>query len=56
MCKGEEVFISYGQQSNDRLLQFYGFVEASNPADVYVIRDAQPRLEVRGYVPHHWAP
>ena len=38
--KGDQVFISYGKQSNDRLLQFYGFVEASteddkNPYDLY---------------------
>eukprot|EP00173_Palmaria_palmata_P001186 Plantae.Rhodophyta-Palmaria_palmata.ctg16340.p1 GENE.Plantae.Rhodophyta-Palmaria_palmata.ctg16340~~Plantae.Rhodophyta-Palmaria_palmata.ctg16340.p1 ORF type:complete len:221 (+),score=48.61 Plantae.Rhodophyta-Palmaria_palmata.ctg16340:55-663(+) len=33
---GEEVAISYGAQSNDALLQFYGFVEGGNPADDYV--------------------
>lgn len=33
---GEEVAISYGAQSNDALLQFYGFVERGNPADDYV--------------------
>lgn len=32
---GEQIFISYGKQSNDRLLQFYGFVEENNPFDVY---------------------
>eukprot|EP01039_Chlorochromonas_danica_P004313 gene4313-4734_t len=32
---GEEVFISYGQQSNDRLLQVYGFVERDNLYDLY---------------------
>lgn len=32
-----EVFISYGSRSNDQLLQFYGFVEADNPHDTYVM-------------------
>jgi hypothetical protein len=32
---GAQVFISYGRQSNDRLLQYYGFVENDNPYDVY---------------------
>lgn len=35
--KGEQVFITYGQQSNDKLLQYYGFVEAKNPSDVFVV-------------------
>jgi hypothetical protein len=29
------VFISYGKQSNDRLLQYYGFVDSENPYDLY---------------------
>ena len=29
--EGEQVFISYGNQTNDRLLQFYGFVEGGQP-------------------------
>lgn len=33
---GEQVHVSYGPQSNDSLLQFYGFVEAGNAADTYV--------------------
>lgn len=32
-----EVFISYGSRSNDQLLQYYGFVEADNPHDTYVM-------------------
>lgn len=32
---GEQVYISYGRQSNDRLLQYYGFVEQDNPNDLY---------------------
>ena len=32
---GQQVFISYGKQSNDRLLQYYGFVDDDNPHDVY---------------------
>ena len=33
--QGEQVFISYGPQTNDSLLQYYGFVEEANPNDVY---------------------
>lgn len=33
------MFISYGQQSNDSLLQYYGFVEPRNPHDTYVVPD-----------------
>eukprot|EP00596_Hydrurales_sp_CCMP1899_P009992 CAMPEP_0119043348 /NCGR_PEP_ID=MMETSP1177-20130426/21100_1 /TAXON_ID=2985 /ORGANISM="Ochromonas sp, Strain CCMP1899" /LENGTH=613 /DNA_ID=CAMNT_0007011263 /DNA_START=127 /DNA_END=1965 /DNA_ORIENTATION=- len=33
--KGEQVFISYGKQSNDRLLQYYGFTDPGNPFDIY---------------------
>ena len=32
----EEVCLSYGQRSNDQLLQFYGFVENENPYEQYV--------------------
>jgi hypothetical protein len=35
--KNEELFISYGDRSNDQLLQYYGFVEPDNPNDVYVM-------------------
>ena len=45
--QGQEVFISYGQQSNDRLLQYYGFVEPRNPADTYVMTSMPERLQVR---------
>jgi hypothetical protein len=34
-AQGEQVFISYGPQGNDSLLQFYGFVEAGNPHDAF---------------------
>ncbi len=33
----QKVFVSYGIQSNDSLMQFYGFAEPSNPADTYVM-------------------
>jgi hypothetical protein len=33
----QQVFISYGTQTNDSLLQMYGFVEADNPHDAYVM-------------------
>lgn len=38
-AQGEQVFISYGPQGNDSLLQFYGFVEAGNPDDTYRLPD-----------------
>ncbi|KAL4418760.1 hypothetical protein ABPG77_005771 [Micractinium sp. CCAP 211/92] len=34
--KGQQVFISYGAQSNGSLLQYYAFTERGNPNDVYV--------------------
>ncbi|BDA48434.1 probable actin-histidine N-methyltransferase [Coccomyxa sp. Obi] len=37
--KGEQVFISYGRQSNDSLLQYYGFVEPSILHDTYTLPD-----------------
>ncbi|KAG2445470.1 hypothetical protein HXX76_000087 [Chlamydomonas incerta] len=37
--KGEQVFITYGAQSNDSLMQYYGFAEPDNPQDTYVIAD-----------------
>lgn len=37
------MFISYGPQGNDSLLQFYGFVEAGNPYDTYRV----PQLAAR---------
>lgn len=36
---GEQACISYGEQSNDAFLQYYGFAEAENPADTYVFDD-----------------
>ena len=30
-----QIFISYGKQSNDRLLQYYGFTDLQNPYDLY---------------------
>lgn len=32
---GHEVFISYGSQSNDAFLQYYGFVEQDNPSETF---------------------
>jgi hypothetical protein len=37
VAAGEQIFISYGARSNDQLLQYYGFVEADNPNDVYIM-------------------
>ena len=31
-----QAFISYGDKSNDELLQLFGFVEESNPHDVFL--------------------
>ncbi|KAK9803994.1 hypothetical protein WJX72_011353 [[Myrmecia] bisecta] len=49
--KGEQVFISYGEQGNDRLLQFYGFVERGNPHDAFVLRGLDQRLAADCGVP-----
>lgn len=46
---GDEVFISYGTQSNDSLLQYYGFIEESNPGETYVFGD---QFEKMLGVPH----
>jgi hypothetical protein len=42
---GQQVFISYGTQTNDSLLQMYGFVEADNPHDAYVMTSLLKWLE-----------
>lgn len=44
---GEQVFISYGPRSNDHLLQRYGFVEPSNPNDVYRITGLLDKVNPR---------
>lgn len=41
---GEQVYISYGQRDNDKLLQYYGFVEDKNPNDVYVFGEEAEKL------------
>lgn len=47
--KDKEVFVSYGQKSNDDFLFFYGFVEGNNPADCITIRSSQVlRLGISG--------
>ena len=33
--EGDQVYITYGKQGNDRLLQYYGFVESNNLYDSY---------------------
>ena len=50
LSQGEQVFITYGLQSNDKLLQYYGFVEGKNPADVYVIPDLLAALRDLPYL------
>ena len=46
--EGEQVFISYGNQTNDRLLQFYGFVEGDNPNDTFVVCNAVSKIRQQG--------
>jgi len=36
---GDEVHVSYGDRTNDELVQLYGFVEAANPFDVFEFDD-----------------
>ena len=50
VTQGEQVFITYGQQSNDNLLQYYGFVELKNPADVYVVTNMLHALQDLPYL------
>jgi hypothetical protein len=51
---GDEVCISYGERSNDQLLQFYGFTEVDNPNDQYEIRSLLELVDAAlpGGVPH----
>eukprot|EP00878_Enallax_costatus_P031589 GHUV01034549.1.p1 GENE.GHUV01034549.1~~GHUV01034549.1.p1 ORF type:complete len:256 (+),score=97.14 GHUV01034549.1:1351-2118(+) len=42
---GQQVFISYGAQNNDSLMQMYGFAEPDNPYDVYVMTSLLKWLE-----------
>ena len=46
MCR-MQVFISYGNKSNDLLMQQYGFVETNNPEDVYVLANFLDQLKKR---------
>ena len=41
--QGDEVLMSYGDQSNDSLLQFYGFVEADCSCDCYTLTGFVPK-------------
>ena len=43
--QGQQVFITYGQQSNDKLLQYYGFVEAKAPADDFKVHNFLAAVE-----------
>ncbi|KAI8477484.1 MAG: hypothetical protein J3K34DRAFT_453032 [Monoraphidium minutum] len=42
---GSQVFVSYGRQSNDSLMQYYGFSERDNPDDSYVMTSLLKWLE-----------
>ena len=37
VAQGSEMCIQYGPQSNDQLLQYYGFVEEGNVHDIYIL-------------------
>ena len=41
LAVGDEVKISYGERTNDVLLQYYGFVESGNPHEAYVLEQEQ---------------
>jgi hypothetical protein len=42
---GEQVFVAYGDKSNDSLLQNYGFSEKDNPFDNFRLSSLLPWLE-----------
>ena len=42
---GEQVFVAYGDKSNDSLLQNYGFSEEGNPFDNFRLSSLLPWLE-----------
>jgi hypothetical protein len=44
--QGQEVLISYGERSNDVLLQYYGFVQPANPHDQVALEQEQFILAV----------
>eukprot|EP00607_Mallomonas_marina_P010275 CAMPEP_0182423944 /NCGR_PEP_ID=MMETSP1167-20130531/10045_1 /TAXON_ID=2988 /ORGANISM="Mallomonas Sp, Strain CCMP3275" /LENGTH=410 /DNA_ID=CAMNT_0024603337 /DNA_START=145 /DNA_END=1374 /DNA_ORIENTATION=+ len=46
LSAGEEVTLSYGDKSNDYLLQYFGFVEPNNAFDVYKISEPLQQLRV----------
>mmetsp|Transcript_22162 Transcript_22162/g.56310 ORF Transcript_22162/g.56310 Transcript_22162/m.56310 type:complete len:522 (-) Transcript_22162:24-1589(-) len=49
---GEQVFISYGaNQTNDSLMQFYGFSEPDNPADVYTMTNMLKWMDDSAFAP-----
>ena len=43
MSNAQKVRISYGERSNDILLQNYDFVEPDNPRDIYVMPSLRER-------------
>ena len=45
VASGSELLISYGSRSNDVLLQYYGFVQKSNPHDSFAIEQERLILE-----------
>jgi pyruvate/2-oxoacid:ferredoxin oxidoreductase alpha subunit len=43
-----QVFISYGPQTSDSLMQYYGFLEDENEHDIYTFRDFRRALLATG--------
>ena len=49
---GKQVSRSYSQDSNDIMLQHYGFVELANPHDQYAAPALLQRIRRAEHVPH----
>lgn len=47
-AQGEQVFITYGDHSNEHLLQYYGFVDSDNKWDSYTFTDFAEALQKSG--------
>eukprot|EP01041_Mallomonas_annulata_P010430 gene10430-21761_t len=43
--EGDQLTISYGERSNDYLLQYFGFVEENNAFDTYIISSPLKKLQ-----------
>jgi len=45
---GEQLWIQYGEKTNDQLMLYYGFSEEDNPVDVYTFASLEGRLREQG--------